>query len=722
MKKEKKIAIVMIASAALLLYRFSAEAQTDTTATPEVVITATRSEKNPEEVARSITIVSSDQIRKSGANTVAEVLSSQEGIYIVGTGQNPGQLQNVFMRGANSNQVTIMIDGVRLTDPSSTDNAIDLSELSLLDIDRIEIVRGSHSTLYGSSAIGGVINIITKKVQKPGLHSSTSLRSGTFGKGTSAFIENGYLSYTHKSGLYTSGEIYNNNTRGLDATVDTSTNSNDYQHKHREKDNFNKTDLVGKIGYRSENLNAYVSYRHVRQKADIDKAAFTDDDNYIIDLKRKLITYGAGYKLNKKISLSYIGGLTYLTRVALDDSSAVDDAGNYDHNYFRGTYKGSNSTNELQLNYQGKGITLVAGGTSFTERMTFNTYFFSSAFGIYQSEQNLDTLNIHVRTLSGFIHANLDGSILNEKYKKFGLGLGVRNSSHSLFGNNLTYEINPSIKLNGDGLLYASWTTGFNAPSLYQLYSPDKDFTSAITRGNNTLKPETSTSLEFGFKQKVNDNISYSICYFKTVVRNSIDYVYLWDKNRPVDSLSFADYRGDTYLNIGTQTNQGIEIAVSSKVSEKFYVSVNTSLISGKLDYNPSNIDNAHTQGNHVQIFANGAFLNKEVSSTGLVRRPSMANLNLTYKPTERLYIGTWIRYAGARNDVFYNSALGPFGALSTKGINDYTLVDLTAGYRIRKGLTASLRIANIFDLKYSEIFGYTSQRRGFYLNIRYSF
>lgn len=72
------------------------------------------------------------------------------------------------MRGANSNHTVIMVDGMRLSDPSSVDNALDLGELSLTNIERIEIVRGAHSTLYGSSAIGGAVNIITKKNDRLG--------------------------------------------------------------------------------------------------------------------------------------------------------------------------------------------------------------------------------------------------------------------------------------------------------------------------------------------------------------------------------------------------------------------------------------------------------------------------------------------------------------------------------------------------------------------------
>ena len=688
----------------------------------EVVISATRSEQDPDSVGRSITVISSEKIRNSGASTLAEILSREEGIYIVGTGQNPGQIQNLFMRGANSNQTAIMIDGIRMTDPTATDNAIDFSEISLADIDRIEIIRGAQSTMYGSSAIGGIINIITKKGRTPGLHVDADVRTGVFGDQTSMFSQQIGLNYTFKNGFYASGEVFNNLTHGLDATVDTVTDPKNYTHNHRERDGFQKTDGIGKLGYHNEKLDVFASYKRVHQKADIDAGAFTDDPAYTVEYTRNLFTWGGSYKLNKHLSLSYIGGMTSMKRVAIDDSSIVDYQGNYNHNYFRGVYQGSNLTNEIQANYRTKGINAVIGAGAFNEKMTSDNFFYSTSFGIYESHLNLDSLHISVNTTNVFAHLDLDGSLVKDSWKIVALGLGIRNTQHDLFGNNLTYEINPSLKMANNGLLYVSWATGFNAPSLYQLYDADQDPGSHITRGNNTLKAETSASFEAGFKQKLNSNVSYHFSYFHTVVDNSIDYVYMWAKNKPVDSLNYTDYKGDTYVNIGKQTNQGVEIGLSSKLSEKLFLSGNVSLINGKLDYNPANIDTTHTHGNQIQLFTSGAFLNKQVHTYGLVRRPSTANISLSYKPCKKLYIQGDVRYVGPRYDIYYSSALGPFGAQTTQGIGDYILVDLSARYQIMKGFSAGIRAENLLNEKYYEIYGYTTRGRGFYLNLRYSF
>jgi vitamin B12 transporter len=732
MKKETTISIKVLAIflAATIPFGVLQAQQMDTTkvhSIKEVVISTSRSELDPDKVGRSISIISNEQIKASGANTLAEVLSQQEGIYIVGTGQNPGQIQNLFMRGANSNQTAIMIDGVRLTDPSGVDNSIDFSEISMANIDRIEIVRGSQSTLYGSSAIGGVINIITKKNQDPGIHVDADLRGGTFGTQTSMFSQSVFANYSHKSGFYANVGIYNNKTNGLDATIDTVTDQMNthgqtlFMHQHRERDGFMKTDLSAKLGYRIEKLDLFVSYSRSHQKADIDARAYTDDHAYTVDFNRNLYSFGGSYKITPRFNVAYIGSISDLTRIALDDSSIVDSAGTYNHNYYKGTYKASTANHQLQANYRVKGMNAVIGVDAFNEKMTAQTFSFNSAYN-YELKQNYDSLKINVNSISEFAHVDLDGSLFNNSWNIIGLSLGARNTQHQLFGNNLTWEINPSLKVSGNGLLFASWSTGFNAPSLYQLYAPDQDPGSHITRGNPTLKAETSTSMEFGFKQKVNDNVSFHFSFFKTIVENSIDYVYLWDNSKPVNSLGYMDYRGDTYVNIGRQTNQGFEVGLSTKISEKLFISGNVSLINGKLDYDPASINPAHTQGNRVQLFTNGAFLDKGTESFGLVRRPSTANISATYKLLKNLSVRADMRYAGPRSDIYYNSNLGPNGAQSTKGMGDYMLVDLFVKYNIIKGLSAGLRVENIFDEKYYEIYGYTTRGRSLYLNLRYSF
>ncbi len=685
---------------------------------PEVTITATRSERDVASVGRSVTIITNNEIKNSPCNSVAELLSQQEGIYINGTTQTPGSFQNIYLRGANANQTVIMIDGIRITDPSSTDNAIDLSELSLANVQRIEIVRGSHSTMFGSSAIGGVINILTQNNSAEGLHTDTKITMGTFGKNTSDLTENLSLHYAFGNGMYLNGTIYNTNVNGNNATVDTVTNPNTYNRP--DQDGFRKTDIVGRIGYKDERADISISYKSTNQKSDIDAGAYQDDNNYTIDFNRSLLIGNASYKLNDNLGFIYLTGVTHSKRFSRNDSSVVDNAGTTDHSYFEGTYEGDVFNNELQSNIRLKGLQLVLGGGLYKEKMDIHTYYLNTAFS-FESRTDLASADPQTTLKNLFLHADISGLLLSESLLPLSIGVGIRYNNHSTYGDNTTYEFNPSVRIAENTLLYGSYTTGFNAPSLYQLYSPEKDFGTGITRGNKNLQPETSRSYEIGIKQQVGERLSLTASYMNTVVENIIDYVYLWSQTKPVDSLTFLDYRGDTYLNLGRQLNKGVEFGMHSRISDKLMFSANISLTSGKLEYNPSNIDVNQTKGNRVQVFANGAFMNKQRESLGLVRRPNTANLALTYKPDENLTVKLDVRYVGPRTDVYYESSLGPFGALATVGVEDYTLLDVSGRYQITNSLSALIRIQNLLDTEYSEIKGYTTLGRSVFLSIRHT-
>ena len=208
--------------------------------------------------------------------------------------------------------------------------------------------------------------------------------------------------------------------------------------------------------------------------------------------------------------------------------------------------------------------------------------------------------------------------------------------------------------------------------------------------------------------------MNFSLAYFNTVVKRYIDYVYLWNKN--IDSLE-----GDTYLNIGTQTSSGIELNVKDRLNSWLFVEGNISLINGSLTYNPSDINSLQTRGNEVQLFSNGAFLTNQSESMKLVRRPSTANVSLTYLPIDMLILRMDLKFVGSRNDTYYDSNLGPYGALASMPLSNYTLVDFSQKLIINSDFFISGKIENIFNVQYSEILGYASRGRGFYLSVNYT-
>lgn len=274
-----------------------------TTMLQEVVTTASRYDRQIIETPRSVTVINRDQIESQPFNSVGELLSNFAGIYVTGANQTPGSSQTLFLRGAAGNQAAVMIDGVRINDPSSPNSALDLSELSLTNVDRVEIIRGSHSTLYGGAAIGGVVNIITKKGANPGLHGNALATIGTFGKSTSTAAQSVGLDYTFKNGIYLNGSFFNQNVNGLNASLDTSKTV----FPGRDKDNFEKTDALMKAGFKNSLWDAFVSYKRTDQHSDIDDGSYNDDDNAFVDFKRNFVNYQAGYHLTKNWTASVIG-------------------------------------------------------------------------------------------------------------------------------------------------------------------------------------------------------------------------------------------------------------------------------------------------------------------------------------------------------------------------------------------------------------------------------
>ena len=704
---------------------FGAYAQTKSDSTKNltdsiktVTVTATRTEKDVMDVGRSVTVISGDDLKQPGCNTVADLLSRQEGIYVVGTGQTPGGVQTMFLRGADNSHSLIMIDGVPLTDASTEHGEIYLSEISLADVDRIEIIRGSHSTLYGSSAIGGVINIITNTNYTPGLHGNISVTGGEFGPDTKLFEGNAFLNYTFKNGIYAEGGYHRLDDKAQSAAVDTLKNPLPYQ--VNPQNDFDKGDVFSRVGFKNQNLNVYFEYRNTIQTFGLPIGAFEPANNYTGSLVRDYYNLFAKYNITPHLHIQYTGSYSPLERKYMEDTTVTDTYGDKDYQYEY--YSSKTITNDVQLEYDYKTSQFIAGGGSIYEMMDSYTDY---AYDGFPTISDLDSLKPHQTIYDAFIQADLNGATFAKGLKNLSLLLGARFSSNSTFGNNVSYEINPSYKLNENSLLYFSFSTGFNAPSLYQLYGPDDIAGDPISLANTTLTPETSNSVEFGIKHRI-DKVYLTLSYFSTIVNNYIDYVYLWNKNKPIDSLGYADFMGDTYLNIGQETTQGIELSVSSQLDKKLFVSANFSILSSSITYSNSTIDTTHTHGNYVQIFEGGNFLTQNsgnIKYTALLRRPgAMANITLTYKPIKQVSLSAMVRYVGERTDAQYNENLGPYGADVPTTLSDYTLLDASAGYDVTKHFAITLRGENLFNTTYYEILGYTTRGRSFYLNLRYAF
>lgn len=682
----------------------------------EIIISASKYEQSPQTVGRNVTVITEQELQKSIYTSVSEVLAQQQSVHIIGVGQTPGSLQQGFIRNANSNHSVVLIDGVRISDPSTNNNSIDLAELSLVGVERIEIVRGSHSTLYGSSAIGGVINIITKKSGKQGLNIDTHTQHGGFGEDTYSTSNNLFMNYTSEQGFYvTTGANYQF-TNGLDATIDTASSSG---FNPQDQDDFEKLDLISEIGYQKNGYRLYGSFRRADQKVDVDQGAYNDDSNAFTEFDRNLYGYGAEAELSGNLNMSFKGSYSNLNRDFVNDSSRVS-AHTYDGNYTETRGDGTLWENELKAVLGSANARVVVGISATRQTMNnFNYTYFRSGEGVYEYTTDLDSLDLKEVIYNGFVHANLEGGMLAKSLDSFALVLGGRYVNHDEFGSHFTYEISPKVQLSESTLVYGAVTSGFNAPSLYQLYSPAMG--RLTNRGNENLDPEKSISYELGWKQRLNPRFSFQVSAYKTEVRDVIEYVYLWDKSTDISKLGVIDYLGDTYINLSEQDVLGLEISGSAVITPALQIDGNISFTESTLSFDPDEVDLTYTEGNHVQLYQSGAFVTREQEIDGFTRRPAVnAFVSADYAATENLNLTIDSRFVGSKDDVYYSAGLGPLGAVDRRNVDHYNVTDLSVRYQFSGQLSVTGKVENIFDTDYQEIKGYQTRGRGFYLKLRY--
>ncbi|MDX1618976.1 MAG: TonB-dependent receptor [Balneolaceae bacterium] len=685
----------------------------------EVIVSANRWEQSSQTVGRNVTVITRQEIERAFYTSVGDLLAEQQSVHIVGNNQTAGSVQSLFLRNSDGNHSVVMIDGVRLSDPSTPDNSINLAELSLAGVERIEIVRGSHSTLYGSSAIGGVVNIITRDRNDTGLDGSLETAHGTFGSGTYSTHNTLSANYSLENGLYFDLGVDQQRTLGLDATVDTVTNPN--QFNPQDRDDFSKLDMNGKVGYSGTSFGLYASYRRADQETDLDQSAYVDDDNARIDFRRGLFSYGGTYRPTGNLELNLSGAYSELDRNFVNDSSVVDAAGSYDGIYTENRGDGSLWENELTGRFESDGISAVLGLGGSRQTMNSYSYTFSSAFN-FESETDLDSLNLRESINYAFFHAELGGSLLSEKLNPVALVAGGRLTDHDQFGLNWTYEFNPKVEFGASAIVYASLTTGFNAPSLFQLHSPSRGFGAFTNRGNEELEPEKSVSYEAGWKQALGNRARLQLSLFRTRVRNKIEYIYLWNGDTALGNLGPADYLGDTYINLAEQRTTGVELALQARLAPRLRFDGTLTFARSTASYSPDAIDRGYTGGHHVQLFQGGQFVEEEQEIDGLIRRPQIsAHAALAFRPTERLNLRVSTRFVGENDDIFYSAALGPFGAVDRTKVKRYAITDLSTRYRISSNLSLKVHVENLFNSDYTEIKGYKTRPRGIYGSVKFS-
>ncbi len=408
----------------------------------EVVVTATRNATPIEQIGNTIYVVTAKEIEQKQKRTVAEALESVPGVTVSRSGGIGGQATSVFIRGAESRFTLVLINGIPMNDPSSVGDTYNFDRINIDNVERIEVLEGSQSTLYGSRAIGGVINIITKKsTNKNVVFSSEAGSFNTFKNAGSIAGGNDKVQFLFDISQLNAGGV----------TVNSAQPDKDAYHLTTFTSNISITpDVVTDINLLAKKMLSNASY---------DDTYSPNTSPYVKSNETILGLTASRSFFNEQWKSEFIIGQDKITRDYLESSYPSHYEGKIDKYSWINTYKPIKSN----------AITL--GLEKLFEEATTNSF-----------TPHHDAINS--------LFAQDQATIFEDVY----LTVGGRIDDHDQFGTHGTYKVAAAYTIKEQRItLRSSLGTGFKAPSLAQLYD------SSWGSNNPNLKPEKSKSWDVGF-------------------------------------------------------------------------------------------------------------------------------------------------------------------------------------------------------------------------------
>lgn len=552
MKKSKNVCVAVVSLCLFGTQLFSQEKAQEKKMEQleEIVISATKFELKKENTGKVIYKISQKDIQRNAGKSVIELLNNVLGIEIRGVNSNPGEPRSTYIRGGRSRQALVLIDGIPLSDPTGIEQSYDLRLISLNQIESIEILKGASSTLYGSGAGTGVINIILKKASENNV-------SGVYevSLGTNATSKNSTSSLNDKNqNISINGTL---DKLKYNAFFNITGNSGFSSAKSTltipfEEDTYSSNNGFLKLGYEFNTqlrMDAFLNYDEFDYT--FDAGAYNDSDVNLGNQEQ--------FRIGIRPRLKYKKGEVFLNASinSLDRSFESFNSFSGGTNVF--IYKGTSVNLDFVNKYE------------FTKNFQLIT-------GInYQKHEN--------ESISDF--GNIDPDLANfnvvDPYVSavyitdFGLSInaGSRLNIHSNYGNNFVYDTNLAfgiVKNETINLkLISSYSTAFIAPSLYQLYS---DY------GATNLAPETNRTFEFGFDSKLGKQWALSAVYYNRLEENKVIFL-----NLPTPPYGM-------YANaLETIDVSGIEADVTFTISEELITTVGYAFVdkTSDIDYIPKN-------------------------------------------------------------------------------------------------------------------------------------
>lgn len=514
------VKILSLALVGVLMQPFAVFA-TDLTTLEPVVVTATKLETPLREVASSVTVITRQEIENKQINSVEEVLRSVPGLDVVRQG-GLGQQTSIFIRGGNSTHTLVLVDGIEINDPSNPGRSFDFASLATDNIERIEIVRGPGSTLYGSDAIGGVINIITRKGSgKPRV--SLSVEGGSFDthqEKLSISGGNDLLNYSMVASFLESNSI--------SAAAEKYGNS--------EKDGYDRTTVATRLGLTpTDNFDVDFILRYVDSEADLDTFAgpYGDDPNNTFNSEALYLRVQARLMLLSDLWEQKLGfSLTDYDRENRDETDAAHPSDSSLTSYNSRLYKMDwqhnlylHPTNTLTVGVEYEKEEAQGSSEYVYANPAWNT---NDAFEKKSAETNGYYIQDQIKLWQDFITT-----------------LGVRVDDHQKFGSEMTYRITSSYLFRPTKTrIKGTYGTAFKAPTLAQLFE-----NSTYVLGNTDLTPEKSRGWDIGLEQSLwDDRITLGVTYFENHFEDLINTFF---------SMSSFKYE---YENVDEAQTKGIEV------------------------------------------------------------------------------------------------------------------------------------------------------------------
>ncbi len=441
----------------------------------EVVVSDSRFQLKRENSGKTVIKISAEELERNQGRTIAELINTKSGLEITGSRGRDGSVFGVFARGGRGRQALVIIDGVRVSDPSSFSQEYDLRLLSTANIESIEIIKGAASTLYGTNAATAVINITTKKSAEDKISANFQSTVGT--------------NQTEDDQNYNLGSL--TNSVAVNGTLDRFSYGVDFSNRYSDGISAAVTPENEEDAFSHYSTNVKFRYQF--------------SDNFELSI----------YGNQTKFDTEFDDALTEAPNRSRTEQERVGLSTSFAYG------KGSIHLNTAYTNYE------TDSQSTFGESISDGKNLVVDLYNKYIFDDKWHTiLGVNYLKDRAVFSSEADFTILdpyaNVVYVSdfgFNLNTGVRLNNHSEYGNHFVYNVNPSYVFstdNGYVKLLGSYATSYITPNLIQLFG---DF-----GANPDLEPEENRTIEGGVEYRINDRLRVSALYFNRNEKNTIGF------------------------------------------------------------------------------------------------------------------------------------------------------------------------------------------------------